>query len=228
MRARDIMTKAVRTASADTLVRDIAKMMAKRRISAIPIVDRRRHVLGIVSEGDLLHRRELGTARPSSWWLGLLSDSRVRARRYAKDRAIKAGDVMTRRVVSVTPDAELAEVADLLENQDIKRVPVVRSGRLVGIVSRGDLVRALARLAARPTKRKVTDARISAALQDEIRRADGIDNTIVNFSVTRGVVELSGLAPHDEQKRALQVLAEAVPGVLGVTNRIGIKPISIY
>ena len=151
MQARDIMTERVITVGPETTVREIATLLLERRISAVPVVEESGEIVGIVSEGDLIHRNEIGTElRGRSWWLRLFDDSAALAERYSKSHGAKARDVMTRDVVSVDETVSLADIAELLETKHIKRVPVIRDGRLAGIVSRADLVRALAAIPRAP------------------------------------------------------------------------------
>lgn len=142
MQATDVMTASVATIGADATVRDAAKLMFERGVSALPVLDEKEHVVGIVSEGDLVRRRELGTETTGSWWLLALADGA--ARDYRKTHATAVRDVMTRPVFGVRPSASLREIAKLMEERRIKRVPVLDGGHLVGIVSRADLVRQLA------------------------------------------------------------------------------------
>src|SRR5882724_5366776 len=148
MRAADVMTTEVITIDPDTSVHALAALLSERGISGVPVVDAANRVVGIVSEGDLLHRIETGTQRRttcrSSWWLDTIASDRELARDYVKSHARRVKDVMTRDVVSVSDTTDLADIAMLLEARQIKRVPVVRDGKLVGIVSRANLVRALA------------------------------------------------------------------------------------
>lgn len=143
MQAQDVMTTWVATIGTDANVREAARLMIERQVSALPVVDRKDRVVGIVSEGDLVRRKELGTETAGSWWLLALMQGA--ARDYLKTHATAVRDVMTRPVVSVRPSTSLRQVARLLVKNRIKRVPVLAAGRLVGIVSRADLVRQLAR-----------------------------------------------------------------------------------
>jgi CBS domain-containing protein len=222
MRAREVMTKSVFTVTPETTVRDVAKLLVRRKVSAVPVVDKAKRVIGIVSEGDLLRRRELGTAPRSSWWLDLISDSRAQARDFRKTRATTVGDVMARPVTSVEPDADLIAVADILDSRGVKRVPVVQAGKLVGIISRGDLVRALAKQA-KPKKSKQSDAAIGATIQRRLQATSWTNNWFINTSVNKGAVELSGLVKSDDEREAVRVLIENVPGVRSVKNRLGIN-----
>src|SRR5271166_3644258 len=149
MRAMDVMTTHVITVGPDTSVQEVAKILSERSISGVPVVDAENRLIGIVSEGDLLHRVETGTERRvqrrrRSWWLDTIGSDEELARQYIKSHGRTAKDVMTREVISVSDTTELADIAMLLETKRIKRVPVLRDGKLVGIVSRANLVRALA------------------------------------------------------------------------------------
>ena len=159
MRAMDVMTTNVITVSPDTSVQEVAKILSERSISGVPVVDAENRLVGIVSEGDLLHRVEMGTdrrpdrrtGRRRSWWLDTVGSDEELARAYVKSHGRTARDVMTSEVTSVNETTELADIANLLETRRIKRVPVVRDGKLVGIVSRANLVRALAAAGSRLT-----------------------------------------------------------------------------
>ena len=144
MRAMDVMTADVITVKENASVRDVAKLLAERGISAVPVVDDDNRIIGMVSEGDLLHRTETGTGRRRSWWLELIASTNELAVDYVRSHGGSVKDVMTRDVISVSDTTPVADIAILLEKNRIKRVPVVRDGRLVGIVSRANLVRALA------------------------------------------------------------------------------------
>jgi CBS-domain-containing membrane protein len=232
MKARDIMTKTVRTAAPKTSVRDLARLMVRHRVSAIPVVERGQRLLGIVSEGDLLRRRETGTLRRRPNWLDFFVDPGSKAREFVKSHARHAADVMTRPVVSVTADTDLADIADLLERRHIKRVPVVKGGRLVGIVSRHDLVGALARsgskTATKPRRGTATDRQIRDTFDREIRRRPWTDAAVVNATVHRGVVELYGLVNDESRRAALRALAENIPGVRSVKDKLAVGPVQFY
>lgn len=227
MLARDIMTADVLTVSPSTPVIDIAKLLLERRISGVPVVDAERRVVGIVSEGDLMRRAEAGTERRRSWWLELLSEASVLARDFVKTHGLRAGDVMTPYVVSVTETTPVGDVAELLDRRAIKRVPVVRDGRLVGIISRADLLRAL--VAAKPM---APVASSDSALREEIlarlRAQPWGETLMVNVVVDGGRVELWGATRSDEQRDAIRVLAERVPGVKAVHDGMRVVPRTSY
>jgi CBS domain-containing protein len=141
--AADVMTTNVIAVAPDTPVREIAKLLYAKRISGVPVVEPNEAVVGIVSEGDLMKHVEAVGEQRRSWWLTLFADEGALARDYAKTHARLARDVMTSEVISVTPTASVAEIANTLERHRIKRVPVVQDGRLIGIVTRGNLLQAL-------------------------------------------------------------------------------------
>ncbi len=136
MTAKDIMARPVVSVGPDTSVQEIARLLLERRISAVPVVDDRSRVIGMASEGDLMRRPESRTERHASWWLELLEGTEERARTYLESHGLTARDVMTREVVTVAENTPLDKIATLLERNRIKRVPVLRGGKVVGIVSR--------------------------------------------------------------------------------------------
>jgi CBS domain-containing protein len=225
MVARDVMTKRVVTVGPETPVQKIAQLLLERRISAVPVVDGEGRILGIVSEGDLIRRPEIGASPRRSWWLALLGDVEEGAAEYVKTHGGRARDVMTAKVITVAEDAPLGEIARLLEERRIKRVPVVRRGKLVGIVSRADLLRALASAKARPRRgAKPTDQTIREKLLGVLEHEGWASLGPVNVTVTDGIVHLWGLIDSEEQRRALRVAAEGITGVRAVEDHLGTVP----
>src|SRR4029077_1989819 len=157
MQAKDVMVSPAITVSPDASVPETANILLKNRISAVPVVDPTGAILGIVSEGDLMRRAEIGTERHRSWWLEMLASSNTIAMDYVKSHAQKGSDVMTAWPIAVGEETPLAEIANLLETRQIKRVPVVRDGKVIGIVSRADLLQAFA-----STPRPVPGIRLDA------------------------------------------------------------------
>ncbi|MDJ1156638.1 CBS domain-containing protein [Chelatococcus sp. SYSU_G07232] len=222
MRADEIMTRDVCAVGPETPLAEIARNLVERSISAVPVVDDGNRVIGMVSEGDLLRRHETGTERRRSWWLQVFVDSDTLAREYVKSHGLKAQDVMTRYVHCVPETATLADIADLLERHRIKRVPVVRAGRLVGIVSRGDLVRAFLRLKpGEPIEEaSASDRSIRQELAARLKREGWADSIYVLSTVKDGIVELSGLVRSEDQRKGLLVLAGTIPGVKKVEDHL--------
>jgi CBS domain-containing protein len=220
MNAKDVMTSKVITVTSGTLVREAASLLFERRISALPVVDGER-LVGIVSEGDLLHRYEIGTdcaMGGDPWWIRLFSADRS-PEEYVKSHARYARDIMTRDVATVAPDTPLAEIATLLERRRIKRVPVLDQGRLVGIVSRSDLVHALvAATRQHAAAEPIADETIRAVLLAELRRQAWWRRDFANVTVEQGVVTFAGLIETENERIAARAAAETVPGVRGVVD----------
>jgi CBS domain-containing protein len=136
MKATDVMTPDVVSIGPETSVRHIAQLMLRHRVSALPVLDDDGRLVGIVSEGDLMRRGELGRDQHRSWWLNLFAGPEEIATEYVKQHGQRAKDVMTSRVVSIDEHASVATIAAILEEKRVKRLPVLRDGRLIGIVSR--------------------------------------------------------------------------------------------
>jgi CBS domain-containing protein len=221
MNAEDIMTAQVIAVTPDTRVGEVAALLHHHRISAVPVVENDR-LVGILSEADLLHRHEIGTdyARGGDpWWMRLFSADRSPAE-YVKSHARQVRDIMTREVATVAPDTPLAEIASLLEKRRIKRVPVLKQGRLVGIVSLSDLVRALAcRLGSGRKTGPMTDEAIRSLLLAELRRQAWWRPELTNVTVQEGVVTYGGVIEFENQRLAARVAAEIIPGVRGVVDK---------
>ena len=232
MRASDVMTKHVITVNRNATVQAVAALLFENGISGVPVVDEANRVIGMVSEGDLIHRQEIGTERRAkrvrSWWLQ--SDADQRAIDYIKSHGRSVADVMTRDVFSVNETTELADVATLLETKGIKRVPVLDDGKLVGIISRANLVRALAAtesegLALSPAeeeriRNRVLDESIRKRLVEELRPMKWV-NHLTDVIVKNQTVHLwfSDDQPI-EQRRAIHVAAENTAGVRKVEEHI--------
>jgi CBS domain-containing protein len=216
------MTTKVATVGPDMPVNAIAALLLERHISAVPVIDDDRRILGIVSEGDLMRRGE--TERRPSWWLAAFSNAEELAREFTKTRGIRAKDVMTREVLTVTEETPIATIAELLEKRRIKRVPVVRDGRIVGIVSRADLLRALAVQDIKPMVPVTQDDRvIRDQLLAVLKREPWADTHLLNILVSDGVVHLWGLVGSDAEQKALRVAAETIPGVRGVEDHLSLS-----
>src|SRR5690554_2511486 len=174
MRAVDVMTPNVITVTPDTEVREIAGLLLEHNISALPVIDTNGSVLGIVSEGDLMRRVENGTERRKSWWLRSIFAGANDASEYIKRHARKAREIMTPNPVTISEDEPLHRVARMLEKQHIKRVPVVRDGKLVGIVSRANLLQGLAARSTVESETVVDDRAIRDAIIKEIGNNTGV------------------------------------------------------
>jgi CBS domain-containing protein len=225
MQAADIMTTNVVSVGPETSVQEIASLLSERGISGVPVVDGKRQLVGMISEGDLMRRVETGTQLRRSWWLEMLSTNTELASEYVKTRGRRARHVMTPDVVSITEATSLAEIADLLERHRIKRVPVVRDGILVGIVSRANLVRALASSGGQTTGAGTDrDDVIRDRLLAELKRQKWAEASPGNVIVTDGVVHLWGTILSEEERQALRVAAENIAGVRGVQDHTTLMP----
>lgn len=221
MQAKDVMTTAVVTIGPNVTVREIARLLLERRISAVPVVNAEGRLMGIVSEGDLIRRPESGTERPLSWWLSLLASSEEQAHHYLKTRGLRAADVMTRGVVTVAEDTPLDAIAALLERRHIKRVPVMRFGALVGIVSRANLLHGL--IAHKEMAPPSTDDRLlRVAVLQSIGAAGA--GCFINAVMEKGTAYLFGAVESKSEKEAARVAAERTPGVVRVVDEIGVFP----
>jgi CBS domain-containing protein len=223
MIAREIMTRDPIAVPGDTPVEKVAKLLLDNRISAAPVVGADGRLEGIVSEGDLMRRPESGTEPHHSWWLRLITSPEENVTEYLKTHGLKAADVMTRDVVTVNGDETAGEIAQLLERRHIKRVPVVEDGKVVGIVSRADLLRALASHKHRiPVEGAVSDAEIRDRIITELRK-DGLPaDAWINPMVSESVVHLWGVVKSEQERDAVRVAAESVDGVASVVNHLGI------
>ncbi|WP_207485069.1 CBS domain-containing protein [Arenibaculum pallidiluteum] len=224
MKAMDVMTTDVVTIGPQASVKDVAKLLLDKGISAVPVVDEARRVVGMVSEGDLVHRPEIQTERRRPWWLQAFVDNATLAEDYAKARGTKVRDVMTTPVISVEPGTTLGEVAALLDRHRIKRVPIVRDGVLVGVVSRADLLRAVAASAASP-ERLDSDHAIRTLILDKLKGQRWTALGERNVDVVDGVVRFWGGVGSEEEKRALQAVADSIEGVKRVEVHATVPPI---
>ena len=217
MRARDVMVRTVATTTPETTVEEVARLMINLRISGVPVLDRNGHLVGIVTEGDLLRRAETGTERRRSGWSEWFWSKSGLAADYVKSHARRVEDVMTREVVSVGKLATLGEVAELIETKRIKRVPVVHNGKIVGIVSRADLLQVLASGGA-ASANEDSDCLIRDRLLAELRRQEWASPVESNVVVSDGVVHFWGTVGSEEERRAHRVLAENIRGVRGIED----------
>jgi CBS domain-containing protein len=220
MLARDVMVSPVITVGITATVRSVAKILLDNHISAVPVLDDKGRILGIVTEGDLMHRTEAGTEHRRSWWLEMLQTESDAASDYTKSHATKIADIMTKKVVTALPETPLHEIAELLETHGIKRVPIVnKANDLVGIVSRANLLQAVA--TARPTlELQPPDASIRKALVDHLRQQSWAHSHSLNVTVANGVVDLWGVTWSDEERKALRIAAENIRGVSAVNDHL--------
>ena len=220
MKASDIMVRNVVSVGPEAPVREVASLMLERRISGVPVVDGERHVLGIVSEGDLIQRPEIDTDHAARGWLGLFLSDEDRARDFIKSHGRKAREVMTQPALWTGPDTPLGEVVRLMERHRVKRLVIVEHGKLAGLVTRADLLRAM--VAHRDAVPAASDdqevrERVDRMLRDE----DWADSAYVYVRVENGVAHLWGTVESASQREALIIAVRGVPGVKDVEPHLG-------
>jgi CBS domain-containing protein len=220
MNARDVMVHDVVTVGPDEDVAKALQLLVDHDISALPVVDGERHVIGILSEADLLHRQQIGTEKHRAWWLEAVTPANVLALDYAKSHGRKVAELMSVDVISADEDKSLSELANILEKNRIKRVPILKDGKLVGIVSRSNLIQALASAPSQPENDQLADRGIRSAILARLAEQSWTDFGERNIVVTNGVVNLWGLVGSPEEHKALLALAESVPGVREVSDEM--------
>lgn len=224
MKASDVMVSDVITVGPDASVMDVAEILLAHRISGVPVVDGNGDLVGIVSEGDLMRRTESGTERQRSWWLEALTGTQTLAADYVKSHARKVKDVMTRNVITASPDMPLAEIATLLETNAIKRVPIVEAGKVVGIISRANLLQALASLRKKiPAGPTADDSVIHTSLLSKLR-SEPWRPSMLTVTVHDGTVDLWGIVDSSAEKNAARIAAELTPGVRSVNDYLVLRP----
>ncbi|HTV34463.1 MAG TPA: CBS domain-containing protein [Methylocella sp.] len=220
MNAGDVMVHEVVTVGPDDEVSKAVQLLVDHDISALPVVDAERRVIGILSEADLLHSDRLGTEKHRSWWLEAITPAAVLALDYAKSHGRKVAEVMTENVISADEETSLSELAIILERNRIKRLPILKDGRLVGIVSRSNLIQALASIPSPSKQEPPVDRGIRSAILARLAEQSWTDFGARNVVVSDGIVHLWGLVGSPEERKALVALAESVPGVRQVSDEM--------
>ena len=220
MRAIDVMVRDVVTVHPETDVADAIKLLAEHDVSAVPVLDDADNLVGMLSEADLIHRVEIGTEKRRPWWQEAVTGAVTLSADFAKSHGKKVGEVMAPGVISVSEDTLLSEIAALFERKGIKRVPVVKDGELAGIVSRSNLIQALASVVGRIDQHDETDRQIRLELVSRLRQQSWTDFGSRNVTVSDRVVHLWGLVGSEAERKALLALAESVPGVSRVADEM--------
>ncbi len=220
MRAIDVMVRDVITVHRDTEVAEAIKLLSDHDVSALPVVDSEGHLIGIVSEADFIHRAEIGTEKHRPWWIEAVTGAAALAGDFAKSHGKKVEEVMTEDVITAAEDTPLAEIATLLERKRIKRLPITRHGKLVGIVSRANLIQALASGVRHEEAARAGDLDIRHELLTRLKKQPWTDFGSRNIVVADGKVHLWGLISSESERKALIALAESVPGVVGVQDEM--------
>ncbi len=221
MKASDIMVARVIAISPNASVRSVANLLLNNHISGVPVVSEDGNLVGIVSEGDLIRRAEIGTERRRSWWLEMLSSDEALAGEFVKANARKVADVMTRNVITANPETLISDIASLMEKSNVKRVPIVKDGKVVGIVSRANLLQALASAPFEAvTQQNVDDAALREGVEAQLSAHAWTKPWQLNVIVHDGTVELWGVVHSHIEKTAARVAAEMVPGVRAVNDNL--------
>jgi len=220
MNAAHIMTRNVISVQPETTIFQAAHLMLLHRISGLPVVDSNGHVVGVVTEGDFLRRAEMGTQRQRPRWLQFLVGPGKLAEEYVRSKARKVEDVMTQPVHTIDEDTPLSDIVELMERHRIKRLPVLRDGKLVGVVSRANLVHALASLGREIKSTPADDEAIRECLLAELNRESWASLGLIDVIVRDGTVEFWGTLLDERKRRALILAAENVPGVKGVRDHL--------
>jgi CBS domain-containing protein len=225
--AADIMVRDVIAVRPEATVREAAQSMLDNRISGLPVIDAAGKLVGLVTEGDLMRRHEIGTEGRRPWWLLFTSPEKV-AEEFVKSHARTVADVMTRDLVTVNEDAPIGEVAAVLEKRHVKRVPVLRDGEVVGVVSRANLLRAFAAFSpASISDTPASDQEIAERVNAQLRAQPWGMPWLVSVTVADGIVSLWGTVSSEDERRTLRVAAEATPGVREVRDNLVVRAVPL-
>jgi CBS-domain-containing membrane protein len=227
MKAADIMTHNVISVQPEATILQAAELMLQHRISGLPVVDSVGHVVGIVTEGDFLRRAETGTQRKRARWVEFIVGPGRLAEEYVRSGSRRIEDVMTRSIHTIGEETPLSDVVELMERHRVKRLPVLRDHKLVGIVSRANLLHALASLAREINSTPADDVAIRERLLTELKQQSWAPLGLIDVIVRNGTVELWGTILDERNRRALILAAENVPGVEGVRDHlVCVEPVS--
>ncbi|WP_201315161.1 CBS domain-containing protein [Dyella sp. EPa41] len=223
MNVSDVMNAQVRTALATDSVSLAMRIMLGARVSGLPVVDDKGQLVGMITEGDLLRRAEVGTDHHRPRWLEIVLGPRRMAQEYVDTHSRRVGDLMTSDVVTIEESAPLGEAVALMEKHRIRRLPVTRQGKLAGILSRSDFMRAFLHALPETTAAETSDADISRRIDQEMLRCPWITRSAIKVGVAKGAVEIDGVVTNGAMRDALRVLVENVPGVTGVRDRLVVE-----
>jgi len=219
MRAHQIMTRSVATVAPDATIVDAANIMLGRHISGLPVVDASGKLVGIVSEGDFIRRTEIGTGRRRGRWLQFILGPGKSASDFVHEHGRRIAEVMTESPVTITEDTSLADIADLMERKNVKRLPVLRGDEVVGMITRANLLQAVASLAYQIPDPTADDDHIRSRIVHAIEKTDWCPSGL-NVIVRDGIVHLSGVILEEEARQAAVVAAENVKGVTKVHDHL--------
>jgi CBS domain-containing protein len=216
----DVMTRNCITIAPDATVEEAVNLMLSRHFSGLFVVDKTGLLVGVITEGDLLRREELGTQRDRPWWLRLLASPARQASDFTRANGRHVRDVMTEDVLSIGQDAKLEDVVATMEKHRIKRLPVTADGKVVGVVSRADLLRALIGRVRNAEPLATDDRTIRTAILNGLEAQSWAPTTTLNVTVAEGVVDLWGTITNDEERHGIRVIAENTSGVKEVHDHL--------
>jgi CBS domain-containing protein len=220
MKVSDVMTRRIISVSPEATILEAIKLMLKYHISGLPVIGRNKELVGIVTESDFLHRPETGTERKRSRWLDSFFGPAAAAKEYVRSHGLKLADVMTRDPITVAENAPLDEVVRTMESHSVKRLPVMRRNRVVGIVSRADLMLALASIHRAAPSTGENDAAIRDRIMAAIREQGWTAGASVDVIVRNGIADAWGTIMDVTQREALNVLIASTPGVKRVEDHL--------
>lgn len=227
MKVQDVMTEYVISVSPDDTIAHAIQLMLKEHVSGLPVLDKSGGLVGMVTEGDFLRRAETKTQRKRPRWLEFLVGPGRLADDYVHTHGRKISEVMTIDPITVTEDAPLEDAVTLMQKKGVKRLPVLRGDKVVGIVSRANLLSALASIAGEVAPTKADDKTIRDRIVAELKNEKWAPTGMIDVAVRDGVVSLSGTITDERERQALIVAAENVPGVRRVNDHIAwIEPMS--
>jgi CBS domain-containing protein len=228
MKAREIMSLEVVSVSPDASILEAVRLMLQNRISGLPVVDRQGTLVGVVTEGDFLRRAETGTQRKRARWIEFFMGQGQSADEYVRTHGRKVADVMTPTPITITEDTRLDDIVNLMEQRSVKRLPVARQGRLIGIVSRANLLHALASVVGQLPASATTDVTIREQIMSGFSNKAWSPRDF-NVVVRDGVVELWGEILDERERQAAKVAVENVAGVKAVKDHlVWVEPMSLW
>jgi CBS domain-containing protein len=219
MRAHQIMTRPVITVTPETTVVEAANTMLQKHVSGLPVVDAAGKLVGIISEGDFIRRSEIGTQRRRGRWLKLILGPGKAATDFVHEHGRKIAEIMTKSPLTITEDTPLEEIVELMEKNNVKRLPVMRGDKIVGIVSRANLLQAVASLAREIPDPTADDNHIRNRVIDALEKNDWCPFGL-SVIVRDGIVHLSGVITEERSRQAAIVAAENVTGVVKVHDHL--------
>ena len=220
MKASDVMTRTVITVDEQAPIAEALQLMLGKAISGLPVVNCDNQLVGIITEGDLLRRAELATERHISRWKNLLFGPWYSAEEYVRTHARSVGSIMTRETLCIAEDTPLSMIVSMMEQGHVKRLPVIKDGKVIGIVSRRDILQPLSSIVGDRLAGSATDANILQQIERDLAAQPWSPRHSISVTVKDGVVALSGTVSGFEQREALQILIEDIPGVRQIRDQL--------